>query len=237
MRPVLFFLLTFPLAAQQPDGARGAAIYSSQCAICHGRQGEGGRGPSLARARLRHAPSDESLMRLIRAGLPGGGMPGTWLNDFELRDVAAHVRSLGRFPRPPVAGDAARGETVYLKAGCAKCHTLRGEGGAFGPDLTGIGSRRNAGHLRASVLDPAADVPAGFVLIHADKITGARVNEDTFSVQIRDASGKLHSFWKSALTSLRKEPGKTAMPSYRGTLQGEDLDNLIAYLASQEDLP
>ena len=38
------------------------------------------------------------------------------------------------------------------------------------------------------------------------EIRGVRVNEDTFSVQIVDASGQLHSLDKLALAELRVEP-------------------------------
>jgi putative heme-binding domain-containing protein len=232
--PVLVGLLF----AAEPSGV---SIYLGQCAICHGQRGEGGRGAPLARAKLRHAADDEALQRVIRRGIPGRGMPGTWLNDAETREVAAYVRSLGRGVTPAaVPGDAARGEAIYKgKGGCVRCHMISGYGGGFGPDLTGIGGRRNAAHLRESIVAPAADVPPNFVLLHAVSargiVTGTRVNEDTFSVQIRDASGKVHSFWKTELRELRKEMGKTAMPSYQGTLSPGELDDVVAYLARLEE--
>ncbi len=234
-------LLGLLLAAQSPIGE---AIFTSQCAICHGQRGEGGRGPALTRAKLRHAPDDEALKRIVRRGLPGTGMPGTWLNEGELIAVAAHVRSLGQAMGAAAAipGDRPRGEAIYRgKGGCAKCHTVNGRGGAFGPDLTGIGARRSADHLRQSVIDPAADVPPDFVRLRAvtsaggRAITGARVNEDTFSVQIRDAGGVVHSFWKTELRELQKEPGKTSMPVFRGVFTAAELDDLVAYLAGLEN--
>ena len=233
-------LLGLLLAAQSPIGE---AIFTSQCAICHGQSGEGGRGPVLTRAKLRHAPTDEALKRIVRRGLPGTGMPGTWLNDGELTAVAAHVRSLGRaVVAAAIPGDRVRGEAIYQgKGGCAKCHTLNGRGGSFGPDLTGIGARRSADHLRQSIVDPAADVPQDFVRLRAVTATGgrtimgARVNEDTFSVQIRDAGGVVHSFWKTELRELRKEPGKTSMPVFRGVFTAAELDDLVAYLAGLEE--
>lgn len=241
--PMYNALLGLLLAAQSPIGE---AIFTSQCAICHAQRGEGGRGPALTRAKLRRAPDDEALKRIVRRGLPGTGMPGTWLNEGELTAVAAHVRSLGRATVAVAAipGDPARGEALYQrKGGCAQCHTVNGRGGAFGPDLTGIGARRSADHLRQSVIDPAADVPPDFVRLRAvptaggGTITGARVNEDTFSVQIRDAAGMVHSFWKTELRELRKEPGKTAMPAFSGAFSAAELDDLVAYLAGLEERP
>lgn len=228
-------------AAFAQSDSRGAAIFAGQCAICHGQQGEGGRGPALAKPKLRNASDDGALRRIIRRGIPGGGMPGTWLNESEVQDVAAHVRSLGRTARTaPPPGDPSRGARTYQANGCPACHTLNGLGGSFGPDLTGIGARRSPAHLRTSVTDPAADIPTGFLLVRAAtkagrRLTGARVNEDTFSIQLRDSSGALHSLWKSDLTELHKDHGKSAMPA--ASLPPAQLDDLVAFLAGQEDTP
>ena len=62
--------------------------------------------------------------------------------------------------------------------------------------------------------------------------TGILINEDTYSVQIRDLADRLRSFWKQELSGFRKEPGKSPMPSYRNKLSPADLDDLVSYLAS-----
>ena len=158
-------LLSLLLAAEPS----GEAIYTGQCAICHGQRGEGGRGAPLARANLRHAPDDAALQRVIRRGIPGTGMPGTWLNEREAKEVAAHVRSLGRAVTPvAVPGDPVKGEAIYRgKGGCVGCHS------AYGPDLAGIASRRAAAHIRQSVVDPGADVSPDFVLRAVRLLAGA----------------------------------------------------------------
>src|SRR5204863_7042516 len=48
--------------------------------------------------------------------------------------------------------DLSRGRTVFNTA-CAACHTLYGEGGKVGPDLTGSG-RENLDYLLENILDP-----------------------------------------------------------------------------------
>jgi cytochrome c oxidase cbb3-type subunit 3 len=222
--------------AWMAHGQTGEGLYLSQCAMCHGARGEGGRGSILTRVKLRHAPDDEALYRVIRRGIPGSGMPGTGFSDREIRLVMEHVRSLAKVVPGPSRGDAVRGERVYYgKGGCAKCHTIGGRGGAFGPDLNAIGARRNPTHLLSSLIDPTADVPRGFVMVQAIKhdrtITGARLNEDTFSIQIRDAGGALHSFWKTELRELRLEPGKSGMPGYRDVLSDHELEDVVAFLA------
>jgi putative heme-binding domain-containing protein len=219
----------------------GQKLFEAQCAVCHGARGEGGRGPSLAREKLRNAPDDDALRRVIRRGIPNSGMPGTGFSDTEIGQVASYVRALGRVAGAPLPGNRARGEQVVRgKGGCLRCHTIGGQGGAFGPDLTGIGSRRSAAHLRESLVSPEADTPRGFVLLRAvtrdgRSVTGARVNEDTFSAQLRDPSGTLHSFWKSELREFGAQRGAPAMPSYRQTLTDAELDDITAYLAGLEE--
>jgi hypothetical protein len=92
-------------------------------------------------------------------------------------------------------------------------------------------------YLREALLDPEAAVPDGFLqvrLVTQDgrRITGVRVNEDTFSIQIRDLSDNFHSFFKSELAELDKQQGKSPMPSYKGVFSSGELDDLVAYLDS-----
>lgn len=238
VRRIIFAVsLTAVLAAQARAVTSGESLYLGQCSFCHGKDGEGGRGATLQRRVLRHAPDDAALRLVIRRGIAGSDMPGTSLSDSEIDQVAKHVRSLGRRALPPLSGDPKRGEQLYLgKGGCSACHTLSGHGGSFGPDLTEIGAARSPAYLRASVVEPGADVPRGFVQIRAvtkngGQITGARVNEDTFSVQIRDAGGVVHSLWKTDLNGMSVDLGKSPMPSYGSVFSKDELDDLVAYLA------
>jgi cytochrome c oxidase cbb3-type subunit III len=66
-------------------------------------------------------------------------------------------------------------------------------------------------------------------------VTGVRVNEDSFSVQVRDASGRLHSFWKSDIARVDKPQNKSSMPSLRGQLSDPELTDPVAYLASLKE--
>ena len=62
-------------------------------------------------------------------------------------------------------------------------------------------------------------------------IKGFLLNEDTYTVQLIDFDSKLESYAKSGLKNYQVE--KTSMmPSYQGKLRGEQVDDLVAYLAS-----
>jgi len=225
--------------ATAADLKNGQQLFMGQCARCHGSKGEGGRGAVLAQPRLRRAPDDESLFTVIRDGIKGTEMPGGYaLDTRETWQLAAYVRSLGRIAPEKVSGDPKHGQELYASKGhCAQCHINGGQGGSLGPELTEIGSRRSAAHLRAAVLDPASTLPEDFLQVRAvtkdgKSISGVRLNEDVFSIQIRDLSGGIHSFLKDDLKELMRDTGKSPMPSFRGTLSSSEVDDLVAYLVS-----
>jgi putative heme-binding domain-containing protein len=219
------------------DTATGKKIFESQCALCHGQTGTGGRGPSLQRPKLTKAPDDEALWKVISNGIQPE-MPGAWqLNVREVASVGAYVKSLGAIPPEVLPGDPGRGERVYQSKVCAGCHMVAGRGEGFGPELTDIGSRRNGTHLRETILHPSAELPEGFLYVaivtqSGAAIRGIRVNEDSFNIQIKDARGQFHSFAKSDLRELRRLANETPMPAYGGSLSNAELDDLVAYLAS-----
>ena len=67
---------------------------------------------------------------------------------------------------------------------------------------------------------------------NGQRLTGVRVNEDTFSIQLRDSSDRVHSFFKSDLTELHKDWGKSPMPSYREVFSNAELEDVVAFLVS-----
>lgn len=233
----LIVLLALPLLGQSPDPALGKKIFESQCALCHAQTGTGGRGPSLRRPKLAHAPDDKALWEVISTGIEPE-MPGAWqLNDREIHSVAMYVRSLGEIPPEVLPGDPQKGERVYASKGCAGCHMAMGKGEGYGPELSDIGARRSGAHLRQVILQPSKMLPEGFLYVAATTedgkvIRGLRVNEDSFHIQIKDAQGRFYSFTKSSLKDLRRLDGQTPMPAYQGSLSASELDDLVAYLAT-----
>jgi len=230
------------LPASRADLLRGEKLFQVHCSRCHGAKGEGSLGPALTRPKLRHAPDDAALLKVIEEGIRGTEMPGAGaMSDHEMRQAAAYVRSLGKAPMKPVPGDPARGAEIYRgKGNCAGCHSIHGEGGVAGPDLSTIGESRSGAYLRESIVDPQAAVPEGYLLVtvvprSGASVTGIRVNEDSFSIQVRDSSGRSYSFWKGDIAQLDKQKGKSPMPSYKGQLSDAELTDVVAYLASLKE--
>jgi putative heme-binding domain-containing protein len=221
------------------DLADGKATFRSNCAFCHGLTGGGGRGPALSSGRFLHGSADDDIKNVVKSGVPGTTMPAFEFEKDELDRLVAYLRTLsassGKAAAGPVAGDAAKGRQVYERSGCAGCHRVGSEGSVFGPELTRIGAGRSAEYIRESIVNPSADVPeeyAGVTVVTRDgkRITGVRVNEDTFSVQLRDASQNFRMFQKDDVQQVIRE-AKSLMPVY-SSLGHDDLQNLLAYLDS-----
>ena len=75
------------------------------------------------------------------------------------------------------------------------------EGSTYGPDLTRIGGARSVKYLEESIVDPSADIPADYqgvtvVTKEGSRVVGVRVNEDSFTVQLRLPSQEFRSFVK-----------------------------------------
>jgi len=244
------------VALATPAGAQGAAdvnggklLFQGMCTECHGAGGAGGDAPSLNRPRLLHAPTDAALANIIENGIPNTAMPRVRrFTETETRQLVAYIRSLGKLSDAKIPGDAKKGAESYKNLGCAGCHIVGGQGGTLGPDLTDIGFMRGPSYLRQAIVDPGASLPKGVLQVpsrgyseylplrivtkQGGEVRGIRVNEDTFTIQVRDQAGKFYSLRKADLELLEKQVGKSLMPSFSTRLTPSELTDLVAYLAS-----
>jgi putative heme-binding domain-containing protein len=162
-------------------------------------------------------------------------MPSFDFEKDELDRLVVYVRTLSGSAgqAAPVAGDASKGRQVYERSGCAGCHRIGMQGSVYGPELTRIGAGRSADYIRESIVNPSADIPEEYrgvtvMTREGKRITGVRINEDTFTVQLRDASQNFRMFQKDEVQQVTHET-KSLMPAY-DALAGADLQNLLAYL-------
>lgn len=239
-----------PASAQSTtDLEKGKQLFLGMCSRCHGIGGGGGEGPNLNRPVLSHAPDDQALAAVIRDGIPDRGMPKVRrFTDAELHAMVIYIRSLSQNTAVAVTGSPEKGRAIYQRSGCSSCHIINGEGGSLGPELTSIGAHRAPDYLRVAIVDPAAALPRGVMafpghgfneflpvrVVTRDgrEVRGVRLNEDSFTIQVRDAGNQLYSFRKADLQQLDKQIGQSLMPDYKSKIDGSDLDNLVAYLSS-----
>jgi cytochrome c oxidase cbb3-type subunit III len=235
-----------PRTTPESIGA-GKALFEGTCANCHGIDGSGANGPNIRDAGTRLGP--EALYQTLHTGVLGSGMPSfSSLGEEKLWELVDYVNSFGLAPGEAASGDPQKGKTVYTASGCANCHMIDGQGGSSGPDLSKVGTLRSAVLLRNILLDPGANIPTGdslqertqypayvmyrVIMKNGKELLGTRADEDSFTIQLRDANGNIHSFQKFDVKQIEPVPGKSFMPSYKGKLTDEQLNDLVAYLAS-----
>jgi len=217
--------------------AAGAKTFAGGCAVCHGPDGQGGRGPRLAGGNaMWHTLDENQTFDLIRKGV-GSGMPGSGLPDEKVWELVAFVKNL----RDPAAdsvlpGDAKAGSQVFWeKAGCGACHSVAGEGGKLGPDLSNIGAARSPPTLREAIVDPDADGAFGYrpttvMLMDGRQVRGVLRNFTNYSMQIQDDKGKLYLVDVREVKDWARGDGSPMPRDYGQKLTKADIDNLIAYL-------
>jgi putative heme-binding domain-containing protein len=224
----------------QNDVTAGARVYAALCTGCHGANGAGVGGIDLRQGPSPRASTDAALTTLLAKGIPGTGMPSFALDANDARALVAFIRSGFDANATTVAeGDPARGRAIFEgKASCLTCHRIGARGRDIGPDLTEIGRTRSVAAIQRSLIDPTGSTipinrPVRAETRDGRVITGRRLNEDTYTVQLVTDDGHLVSLVKS---ELRRWTVSTTspMPSYKDTLTPGELIDLLAYLASQK---
>jgi hypothetical protein len=89
--------------------------------------------------------------------------------------------------------------------------------------------------IERSIIDPSAEMAGPYriyqVVTKANVTArGTLLNQDTFSVQMRDSNDKLMSYVKSDLKEFGFMP--SPMPSYKDKLTPQEIADVVSYLVS-----
>lgn len=242
----LALLLAPAVFAQQHNYSEGEIedgtfMYRTTCVGCHGPDGNLVSGIDLVRGKFRRISRDEEYITVIINGIPGTGMPPSAMLPVQAYNIIGYLRKMNASEQgksiAAAAGDAVRGKALFEGKGtCNSCHRVNGEGSRSGPDLSDAGAALRAIEIETSILDPDARISDNARPFRVEKkdgtaITGLLLNQDTFSVQLRDSKGRLASFTKSDLRRF-EFLDKSPMPSYRGAFSPQELADLLAHLTS-----
>ena len=136
-------------------------------------------------------------------------------------------------------GDPYNGRDLF-KATCAGCHTLFGDGGKVGPDLTTY-KRDDLEGMLLNIVNPSAEIREGFENYSIEtrderSLSGFLVEQDTNRVVLRGVDGQTVSLERSAIAEMR--PGGTSlMPEgLLDPLGDQQVRDLFAYLRSTQPL-
>jgi len=239
-----------PLRAQFPTGGPyspadiqvGARVFAAQCVVCHGATGNLVAGVDLRSGRFSRASNDRELMQLVTDGIKDTAMPAFSFTPAELTGIIAYLRNMRDFNASTVVqGNPTRGQAIFEGQGrCATCHRVNGKGPRLAPDLSRVGALRTADALQRAVVDPSSTIQFENRSVRAvtrdgRAITGRRLNEDTYTVQLIDEQERLVSLTKADLREYAVIE-KPLMPAYKGTLSPQDISDVVAYLLTLKGL-
>jgi putative membrane-bound dehydrogenase-like protein len=125
-------------------------------------------------------------------------------------------------------------------ANCAKCHTLFGQGGQIGPDLTSY-KRDDVANMLVNIVNPSAEVREGFetyqvITDDGRVVSGFLVDRDNQVIVLRGADGQTASLAQDEIEEMAPLR-KSLMPEGLLDKLGEqDVRDLFAYLRSTQPL-
>lgn len=191
---------------------------------------------------LRHVPETE---RASYAALSGEGLLTASGNDiakanapkgpgrnWKLENALAVVEGglTGR--------DFATGKNLYAAVACKQCHSMRGEGGNIGPDLTQLGTRFSTKDMLEAIIHPSKAVSdqyaaTEFTMKNGETIVGRIASEDGSAYQISQnpfAPDYLRKLPKKDVVSSSTSGVSIMVPGLINALNEEELKDLLAYL-------
>ena len=135
-----------------------------------------------------------------------------------------------------------RGRHLYNGL-CAKCHLMKGQGGALGPDLTSTGKKLAHPALLTEILEPSkviSDQHASVVLElkNGKVLTGREVGGDDESILLvtnADEPTKTTEVKRSAVENRRLSPVSLMPRGLLNTLSAEEILDVLMYVSSGGD--
>jgi len=142
-------------------------------------------------------------------------------------------------PETLAKADKAKGRVGFNKL-CGSCHTLYGQGGQIGPDLTGSG-RDNIDYVLENLIDPSAAVTADYRMVVVATNDGRVLNgiikaktDRTITLQTQTEAITLPN---SEIEAIKPSPQSLMPEGQLDPLTEAEVRDLIAYLMSRSQVP
>jgi putative heme-binding domain-containing protein len=153
----------------------------------------------------------------------------------KLKEIAKYKSMINIEP----AGDPSRGRAVFARV-CMQCHTLFGEGGKVGPDITGS-NRGDLDYILQNVVDPNAVIPNDYRTSNLETkddrvITGIVTKQDENAVTIITANETV-IVPRGDVKSLQQGEISMMPEGLLQALNSGEVRDLVAYLRSPGQVP
>ena len=139
--------------------------------------------------------------------------------------------------------DFDQGRAMFKASLCIACHSIGGQGGSVGLDLTQLGTRFSGKDILESIIDPNKVISdqyaaTNFLLKDGSTVTGRLIREDNDKYYVSQnpfASQMLREISKKDVVSTKISDVSIMIPGLINRLNPEKLKDLMAYLMSGGD--
>jgi len=158
-----------------------------------------------------------------------------------VKALQAESGDSGGAAKPLLVGDPAQGEAFFFDPSspvpCGKCHTVKGNGGKVGPELTNVGGTRSAEYIMESILEPSKVIASGFepyLVITKDNefVTGVKRAEDSTGIELMDDEGEIRKIEKENIEKVVPQKLSIMPGNFKEILTMQQFHDLVAFLVS-----
>ncbi len=136
--------------------------------------------------------------------------------------------------------DFEHSRAMFISASCSYCHSMNGEGGSIGPDLTQLGTRFSAKDILESIIEPSKTISdqyaaTDFYLKDGTTVIGRLIREDKDKYYVSQNPFDpqlLREVPKSEVSSTKLSDVSIMPPGLINRLNPEELKDIMAYLIS-----
>lgn len=212
---------------------------------------------ALARLAVHPDPeADKVLLAQFDRYQAGDLPPAIWLDFFEAaakrdnaalkaslaereRTMARSKDTLSRFCECLEGGDAESGHAIFSKkaeAGCVRCHTVSGEGGKIGPDLTWLRRSMNRSLILESIIAPNSSIATGYgsalvTLKNGETLSGIVSSESDEEITVTSVADGKKTKVKTADIAERTPLPSPMPPHFGAVLDKRAIRDLVEFIA------
>lgn len=150
---------------------------------------------------------------------------------------ASRLQELESLQSQLTKGDVAEGRQLFFgRATCFSCHSVAGNGGDFGPDLSNIGDIRSRHDILEAILYPSASFAREYesskITTKTGSYTGVIKEQLPDAITIATGPGSVVRVPRSEITSVEAETVSLMPPGLLKQFNIQEISDLVAYLES-----
>ena len=218
-----------------PKAASLAALVLNEQLVSAFLQRKGGAA-ALAEALAAHPPSQEVSKMILRV-MNSSGRRDEKLASV-LSDPAQRFSATELIPLVRSHADAKRGAEIFRRPGlgCVACHSVNGQGGNIGPDLSALGTAQPLDFIIGAILDPQKEIKEGYMSVSllttdGEELQGYVRRETADDLTIRDVLQNRDIRIPRSRIKEKRQNGSVMPSGLADSLSRNEFADLLAYLA------